>query len=134
MLADVRWEVDKLNFSDLTGSHTIGEKEAEMKLKTLEYMQRFLALTDISHFPPPKRPDAAVFSVAEHDGYIPYRIAQARWENLVSTMWSKSKIYPMKGGHVSSILFRRQQFISSICDVVKVLEKDREIEANNKVA
>ncbi len=45
-----------------------------------------------------------------------------RWESLKRSIWSESVIEQMEGGHVSSILFRRQQFREAIVKCVLQLE------------
>ena len=81
----------------------VSEREARAREKMFE----FLTLTSLVHFPPPRCPEAARFTVASYDAYIPGAMETDAWQQI-ERIWSGSRIRCVRGGHVSATLFPPQ--------------------------
>ena len=76
-----------------------------------DYMFRLFSLSDLDHLPAPKWSRAAVLVGAEDDRYIPRASVESAHAH-----WPGSELRWIKGGHVSSFLFNRKDFIQAIVD------------------
>jgi pimeloyl-ACP methyl ester carboxylesterase len=81
-------------------------------------MRKFLSITDIDNFQPPRRSDAVVFVVGTEDQYI--GMTNAEWTRLAAK-WRPAEFRYVKTGHVSGILFESKAFEETIMDVVHKL-------------
>lgn len=99
----------KILFADLQSS-----TEINRKINPRDYMRQMLNMTDISRFPLPKHPDAAIFVSAKNDGIIPIESAIA-----LGNHWPGSELRWINGGHVSSFVFHQNTFRQAIIDALK---------------
>lgn len=76
-----------------------------------ERMRSVLSLTDVTQFPIPKNPSAAIFVAATDDGYIPrHSILE------LQQAWPGSEVRWVTGGHVSSFILHNDAFRRAIRD------------------
>ena len=88
-------------------------------LHARQQLARASAVTDITRFPPPARPDAAVFTVADADQYIPSTpTTRATWEHVQRVSWAGCDVRAMRGGHVSAAVFAVDRLVGTIREVV----------------
>ncbi|GMH45352.1 hypothetical protein BSKO_13309 [Bryopsis sp. KO-2023] len=80
----------------------------EAKRRLQEVLEAF---TDVTLYPRPKRPDAAVFVAAQDDAF-----ASADSIRAVHKYWQGSEIRYISGGHVSAYVFRANCFSQAIKD------------------
>ena len=71
------------------------------------------AYTDVTRFPVPVRPDAAVLVAARDDAYAPPSDAR-----LLQAHWPGSELRVVRGGHVSAFLLEQDAFRRAVADSV----------------
>ena len=72
--------------------------------------------TDVTRYPPPRRPDASILVCATHDAYVSVEGVQA-----VHQHWKGSELRLVSGGHVSAFLMHRPFFRKAIIDGISRL-------------
>lgn len=89
-------------------------QQASMTLEEArERMRSVLSLTDVTRFPIPKSPEAAIFVGATDDGYIPKHSVLE-----LQKAWPGSEVRWVTGGHVSSFLLHNDVFRRAIVDAL----------------
>ncbi|WIA35890.1 hypothetical protein OEZ86_004271 [Tetradesmus obliquus] len=73
--------------------------------------------TDVTRYPTPVRPDAAVLVAARHDGYVDMASVQA-----LQAHWPGSELRLVDGGHVSAFLLHQEAFRAALRDSLARLE------------
>eukprot|EP01134_Creolimax_fragrantissima_P004862 CFRG4862T1 len=86
---------------------------AEVTRKRLECA---FSITDVTGFPEPIRPDAAVFVAGLHDRYVPLDSA-----TRLQSHFDGSLIYTVNGGHVSSFLMFHDIFRDAVVTAINRL-------------
>ncbi len=95
---------------------------------------RILRLTDITNFPCPARPDAAVFVRAAQDQYVPLdEDAESMWSH-VRREWGGCEVRTVRGGHVTASLFALDTYAGTIVEVVRRLARTNTREKEEKGA
>ncbi|KNC80893.1 hypothetical protein SARC_06763 [Sphaeroforma arctica JP610] len=72
-------------------------------------LERAFSITDVTKFPKPLRPDAAVFVVGRYDRYVSLDSA-----SRLQSHFDGSQIHIVDGGHVSSFLMYQDWFRSAV--------------------
>ena len=86
-------------------------------------LARASAVTELSNFPPPARPDAAIFTLGCTDLYVPATPQTARtWEH-VRQAWAGCDVRQVRGGHVSAAVFCLDTFLGTLKEVVQRLTR-----------
>ncbi len=67
--------------------------------------------TDVTRYPRPKRPDAAILVAADEDAYVSLASVRA-----MHAYWPGSEMRVVQGGHVSSFLLRQPEFRRAVKD------------------
>jgi hypothetical protein len=88
---------------------------------------RLLRCTDITNFPPPARPDAALFVTAEHDAYVPLDEDATNLWNSIKRTWVGSTVRSINAGHVSGSLFNTDTYVDAIVDVAMRTKYKKEV-------
>ncbi|KDD75572.1 hypothetical protein H632_c612p0, partial [Helicosporidium sp. ATCC 50920] len=90
--------------------HPAGESDAVAQALLARVLETF---TDVTRFPRPPRPDAAVLVGATGDAYVaPESVAQ------VAGHLPGSEVRWVRGGHVTSFLLHRRVFVDAVADAV----------------
>eukprot|EP00210_Caulerpa_lentillifera_P003637 g3472.t1 len=98
--------------NNLDGTSVLTLMEALERHEARRRLQMVLELfTDITQFPIPRRPDAAVFVAARNDAYALPDSAKE-----LHQYWKGSELRWVSGGHVSSVLFHARAFCDAIRD------------------
>jgi len=85
-----------------------------LRYSTLRRLKHCLEVyTDITRFPVPSRPDAAVFVAAEDDAYVDPESVRT-----LSAYWSGSEMRLVSGGHVTSFLMHHEAFRAAMLDAL----------------
>jgi hypothetical protein len=82
---------------------------------------RFLRLTDVTNFRAPTRPDAAVFTLAGADQYVPADAASAAMWAHVAREWTGADVRRVRGGHVSASIFALDSYVGTVLEVTRRL-------------
>ncbi len=83
-------------------------------------MRELLGVTDLTRYPPPPAPHAAVLVSAGRDAYIPAWSPTALHEH-----WKGSTLRWLNTGHVTSFIFKRASFQDAVADSLATLSGDR---------
>jgi predicted alpha/beta hydrolase family esterase len=75
----------------------------------IEFMKKYLDMTNLTRLPAPRKPAAAFLVAATRDGYVP-RSSTA----LLHAHWPGSTMKWIRTGHVGAFLFHRRQFLKAI--------------------
>eukprot|EP00042_Codosiga_hollandica_P035210 m.259099 g.259099 ORF g.259099 m.259099 type:complete len:187 (+) comp54580_c0_seq2:933-1493(+) len=74
---------------------------------------------NLRDYPNPIQHSAKVTVVAQHDAYVD-GVADG-----VHKIWPSTKVYSIKGGHISAYLLQQRQFTRAICDAYEQMAKFR---------
>ncbi|GAX77241.1 hypothetical protein CEUSTIGMA_g4688.t1 [Chlamydomonas eustigma] len=86
--------------------------------RTVSMLKQVLeTFTDVTRYPRPRRPDAAVLVAAKDDAYVSVESVRAVHEH-----WQGSEMRLVEGGHVSGFLMQQSQFRRAIMDSLKRLQ------------
>ena len=77
----------------------------------MNYFSNLVQFCDISKLPRPQNPKSAILLAAKSDAFIPTNSVYQ-----ISKSWPGSELRWVKGGHVTSVMFRRGEFHQAIKD------------------
>jgi len=106
------------------GARTAAARHPPPPRATRALVARLLAVTDLTNFAPPRRTDAALFTYAAHDRYIPAGDGTAvagMWRRVAAT-WPAASVRAIRGGHVSGSIFALEEYLASILRCIRVLQ------------
>jgi len=90
------------------------QREALTRLKAV-----LETYTDVTRYPLPRRPDAAVFVAAEDDAYVcPASVAATH------AYWAGSGLRTVSGGHVSAFLLHQEAFREAMAEALQRLRRE----------
>lgn len=85
------------------------DREMGKRGSAIEFMKKYLDMTNLTRLPAPRKPAAAFLVAATRDGYVP-RSSTA----LLHAHWPGSTMKWIRTGHVGAFLFHRRQFLKAI--------------------
>jgi Alpha/beta hydrolase domain containing 18 len=93
-------------------------------LQTYHLLARASRLTDICNYNPPTlRSDAAIFTTASVDAYVPATPAVTAFWRHIKDSWKGAEIQTIRGGHVSGAIFSLNEYFNTVLRVIKILNK-----------
>eukprot|EP00798_Chlamydomonas_sp_ICE-L_P025352 gene25352-11012_t len=92
--------------------HDLRHEETKRKLKMV-----LETYTDVTRYPRPRRPDAAVLVAAIDDAYVSTKSVE-----VVHKYYTGSEMRLVSGGHVSAFLMHHHSFQSAIADSIRRLK------------
>lgn len=105
-------QAEKLLSRLWTDRNSMAAKDAKRRLE-----QVLETYTDVTRFPCPKQPGAAVFVGAQEDAYVTRESIQE-----LAAHWPGSEVRWVPGGHVSAFLLQQQAFRGAISDSLSRLK------------
>lgn len=86
----------------------------------VDCMIEHLSIADISKFPTPVQPNAAVITLGRCDQYVPFSSSMRVWE-AVQERWNGCRLVVIDAGHVTGIVIEREIFRHSVVSVARQL-------------
>lgn len=92
------------------------ESKADLEMARRRLDQVLETYTDVTRFPGPRRPDAAVIVGACNDAYVSQKSVRE-----LAQHWPGSQVRWVPGGHVSAFLLQQPAFRKAILDSLEQL-------------
>ena len=103
-------------FADRTGMVSMGQNvrgSARSSAAARERLLQLFAVADVTCFPPPQRPDAAVIAGCQRDGYVLRRETERLHQH-----WPGSILRWIPAGHFSALISSRRALCDCVADAV----------------
>ena len=82
----------------------------------MERLTAYMAPTNITLFPKPEKPEAAVITVGEADQYITPDAVDI-WDKHIRGRWEGCRVEKLPAGHVTGIMIERDAYREAILEV-----------------